>query len=150
MSETASTATRGPDRRAALRVCGELRELDRLSPWITSLTRADGLPEDVAFGLDLFLQEAVGNVVEHGAPGAQTPLIEIEYRLSGDAVCLTVADTAPPFDPVAVPLGEPARTLDQATPGGHGLRLMRGFTGECRYRHEQGRNVLTLICPITG
>jgi serine/threonine-protein kinase RsbW len=127
-----------------------LDELSRLAPWLAALAAESGLPEETAFALDLFLQEAVGNIVMHGT-GTGTGPVEIRVGFfAGEAgVSVTVADTLLPFDPTAVPLQPRPASLDEARPGGFGLRLISGLSGVPRYHHDGRHNVLTLVCPLS-
>jgi len=130
-----------------LGVTCDLAGLERLGPWVTSLAARHEIPDQVAFGIDLFLQEAIGNIVLHAPAGACGP-IEVTVVTAPDRVFVTIADAAAPFDPTAQPLPTPPARLEDARPGGLGLRLMRTFAGECSYRHDGRRNLLTFDCPI--
>lgn len=131
----------------SLGVTCDLAGLGRLGPWVTDLAARHALPDPVAFGIDLFLQEAIGNIVMHARAGSCTP-IEVTVVTAADRVTVTIADATAPFDPTAQPLPPPPARLEDARPGGLGLRLMRTFAGECSYRHDGRRNLLTFDCPI--
>lgn len=137
-----------PSVRGAITLKRSVDELSRLAPWLAVLSAESRLPEETAFALDLFLQEAVGNIVMHGS-GSGTAEIGIEFLASETGVSVTVADTLLPFDPTALALQPEPASLDEARPGGLGLRLIRGFAGVPRYHHDGRRNVLTLVCPLS-
>ena len=46
----------------------ELGELHRLGAWVHSIEKEIGLVSDVAFALELCLEEAVANIIMYGDP----------------------------------------------------------------------------------
>lgn len=119
--------------------------------WLQEIAERDGWPPALRFQLMLCLEEALANVNAHAfeaGPGqapAHTPEIELRCRRAGQAVRLQVIDNGRPFDPTGAALSPLAATLDDAVPGGHGLRLMRNYLSDMSYRRDGDRNHLTLI-----
>ena len=75
--------------------------------------------------------------------GAQLILLRLGWQ--GEDVALEVEDEGSKFDPRQVP--EPARatSVHDARIGGWGIPIVRNFSDGLRYRHEDGRNCLTLL-----
>lgn len=127
----------------ALEVEATLDSLPMVGLWLRDAARDGGLPDDVAFGLDLAVHEAVENVVRHGRVNGASHRIELRIHSDERRVEVVIVDDAAAFDPLSVPPPPPQR-LERLIAGGQGVQLMRHFTDEMHYRRETGRNVLTL------
>jgi serine/threonine-protein kinase RsbW len=132
------------DPRASLIVGSELRELSRVSAWIQDWAESQRLPAKLALKLDLCSTEVVTNIMNYACgDGAQLILLRLGWQ--GEDVALEVEDEGSKFDPRQVP--EPARatSVRDARIGGWGIPIVRNFSDGLRYRHEDGRNCLTLL-----
>jgi anti-sigma regulatory factor (Ser/Thr protein kinase) len=98
--------------------------------------------------MDLCLNEALANVLEHGGEAALATSIEIgvEFECSkgNQSVTLRIIDGGVPFDVPQSIAKTPAPSLTEATPGGLGVKLLRRNADTFSYRLHQGKNELTL------
>jgi len=134
----------GGEPRVSLTVDNALCELPRISAWVHDWAEGQHLPERVAVNLDLCSTEVVTNIMTHaGGDGHQSILLRLGWQ--GDEIALEVEDEGSEFDLRQVP--EPARatSLRDAKIGGWGIPIVRHFSDGVRYRHEGGRNRLTLL-----
>jgi serine/threonine-protein kinase RsbW len=129
---------------AALIVDSELRELARVSAWVRNWAEGQGLSARLVSRIDLCSCEALTNIMTH-APAPRDQRIALHLDRQGADVALDVEDEGGPFDPRQVPAPMPATTLQDARIGGWGIPILRRFSDELRYRHEGGRNCLTLL-----
>jgi anti-sigma regulatory factor (Ser/Thr protein kinase) len=119
------------------------------SEWLARDGLAHGVPEADLGRLDLCLNEALANVLAHGAGSAAEQSIRLLLRVHsqqpavGEA-SVTVLDAGPAFDPTTAVLKAQASSLTDATPGGLGLLMMRKFSDALTYHRENERNVLTV------
>jgi len=92
------------------------------------------------------LNEALANVIEHGAADSPDPRIELLFELIDDQDKLearvTLSDSGPAFDTVSAPLAERPKCLEDAEPGGLGLMMIRSFSDTLRYDRVNDRNEL--------
>lgn len=121
------------------------------SHWLARSCQARGVPDDQILRLDLCLNEALANVISHGGAQALAAPVRLRVHVSGDAAMhqasVTVYDSGPAFDATSVQPGELAATLDEAEPGGLGLRMIRNLSDSLSYWHDQGHNELTFgVC----
>jgi sigma-B regulation protein RsbU (phosphoserine phosphatase) len=120
-------------------------ELARLSRWAGRLADDLGASERDRFRVDLVLTEVVTNAITHGlkaSPGAE---LVVEAEWNDPMLSVTVTDRAPPFDPLAAPLPDFPRSLEEAEPGGLGLVLIRKYIDDARYVRLEKQNRLTLV-----
>lgn len=122
--------------------------LDDAVNWLSGLCLRDRWPAPDSLKATLVLEEALTNILKHGlAPSAQNSagLVRLRFAHSCGVVALRIIDNGPPFNPLATQPRPHALSLDQARPGGQGLRLMRHYTRAMRYRRRHGQNELTLF-----
>lgn len=114
--------------------------------WIEDIAARDKLSADLTFGLTLCLDEAVTNVLSYAfKQPCLNPLIQVSYQNSEEGTVIVLRDNGCPFDPTASQLSPLARSLDDAVPGGHGVRLMRHYLDSITYRREAGWNQLVMV-----
>jgi serine/threonine-protein kinase RsbW len=123
---------------------GDIAELERLSEWIQDCTR-EGMPPDVSYAIQLCLEEAVANVIIHGAAATDDRLaITVELERSGRKIVARLEDNSWQFDPTQAPPRPVSASLEEATVGDFGISLMRRFASGMEYERRDGRNRLTL------
>jgi serine/threonine-protein kinase RsbW len=120
---------------------------DRTAPraataWLRSVPT--GLSPSRLADAELCLDELVTNIFRHG--GARTLRIAIER--AGAEVEIIIEDDGRPFDPTAAVLPPIAHTLEEATPGGRGLLLVRSIASRLLYERRDGANRLTIAFPL--
>jgi anti-sigma regulatory factor (Ser/Thr protein kinase) len=143
MKEDSLPATAAVER--SLTITTARPELRRLSSWLQETLSLLDVPPDVVLELDVVLQEAVANVASHGFGDAGEHPVEVSLRRSADRIELEIVDGGRPFDPVAYELAPLPKRLEEVTPGGNGIRLIRRFTDEIRYRRDQEHNRTLLV-----
>ncbi|HEX3703561.1 MAG TPA: ATP-binding protein [Vicinamibacterales bacterium] len=119
----------------------DVGELRAMSAWWRHWAESAGLGDDIGTRAELCLNEAISNIIRHGGAGAP---ITITLALEPLAVQITIVDEGPPFDPVTHPAADPPRTLEQARPGGLGVRIMRTSADDLDYFRLGALNTLTL------
>lgn len=142
-------AARGGDGEASLIVDNQPRELARVHAWVQDWASHQQLAPSVAHSIDLCSTEVVTNIINHagkeGHGGQAAQHIHLRLGWVGDDVALEVEDEGSRFDPREVAAPAPATTLQDTRVGGWGIPIVRHFSDELRYRHEGGRNHLTLV-----
>jgi serine/threonine-protein kinase RsbW len=129
-----------------LELDSQLTELSRAQTWIEELSNFYGLVDETRFAVQLCVEEALANVVQHGYRSEPGHPIVIRYRASDNVLYFAIEDKAPPFAPSEpVPSnGDVSANLESISPGGNGIRLLRRFAGSLAYERLSGGNRLTL------
>jgi anti-sigma regulatory factor (Ser/Thr protein kinase) len=130
--------------RSAIRIRNDYGELDRLTRWIIETCDAAQLSNSTAFRVQLCLEEAVANILEHGQGGGRASAITADLNSSDPDVILNIEDDGAAFDPrqVATPL--PSHNLENASMGGRGIHLIRQFSSSMEYVRANSHNRLRL------
>jgi serine/threonine-protein kinase RsbW len=130
---------------ARLRVPAELSSLAPLRHFARDTARALGAHGKTLDDLELAVDEAVTNIIEHGYAG-RSGEIEIEVRRTVEGCLVCLRDQAPPFDPTQLPEPDVTLPLAQRPVGGLGMFLVRRLMDAVRYqRTTQGYNELILV-----
>ena len=123
---------------------GTVGELERLAGEVADFCRRNGLGDDVEFDLNLVLEELFMNTIRHGGCRDQAGAAHIHIRASGDSVDLEYRDRGVPFNPLDAPPAKIDAPLEERTPGGLGIHLVRQIMSDVRYRRSDGENQLTM------
>jgi serine/threonine-protein kinase RsbW len=128
-----------------LKLVADLAHLATIRHFVLDASRDLGLEEKDACDLELAVDEACTNVVEHAYQG-QAGEVEISIKAVGDAVQVIIHDEGRPFDPQAVPIPDPSAPLEDRQPGGLGLFLMRQVMDEVEFEFDgEMGNTLTMV-----
>jgi serine/threonine-protein kinase RsbW len=130
-----------------LTVPGQFERLAQIAEFITQAAREAGLTDDDVFHVEMAVDEACSNIIEH-AYADRSGDIELACSSSAPgAFEITIHDSGRSFNPehVAAPhLGAPT-DLEDLNEGGLGLYFMRKLMDEVRFEMvlDQG-NTLTM------
>jgi len=105
------------------------------------------VPPDCAERLQSCLNEVLANVITHGGATALLAPIRLLFKCGPDAgshaASVTVSDAGVAFNPLTVTPKLLPKTLEEASPGGLGLVMIRRFSDWLDYRHDDDHNHLT-------
>jgi serine/threonine-protein kinase RsbW len=123
-----------------------LHNLEKISDYITDCANHAGLSEGEVYAVQLAVDEAATNIIEHGY-GMECPSrIDITCDILEDGLKVVIYDDAEPFDPSKVPEPELDVSLDEIKPRGLGIFIMRKMMDEVDYISSPYRgNTLTMI-----
>lgn len=130
-----------------LELVNDVEELDRLAVALEAFGDRHHLSLDLVGELNLVLEEIVTNVNDYGAGDGRDPAslrTWIDLAVVDGEVRGEVADNGCPFDPLQVRDAVTTGPIEQRSVGGLGLKLVRTLLDGIEYRHEGGRNVLSL------
>jgi serine/threonine-protein kinase RsbW len=103
-----------------------------------------GLGDEIAFGVDMAVREAVTNAVLHGNKQELQKPVEVTLLNRASALEITVRDHGTGFDPGSVP--DPTDPQNLMKTSGRGILFMRTFMDEVQWlRHDQGGTVVRMI-----
>jgi serine/threonine-protein kinase RsbW len=99
---------------------------------VTDFVKNCGLNEDVAFGIDMAVREAITNAVVHGNQEDESKSVEIVFNCAGNTLAVEVSDQGTGFDPASVP--DPTDPANLMKTSGRGIFLMRSFMDQVEWR----------------
>lgn len=125
-----------------------LSEIDRLAAWVDGVA-SEGLTPDMAFAVQLCLEEAVANIVMYGGT-AEDAQISLEFATNRGGTTVVIEDGGRPFDPTALPPRVKPVSLEETRIGELGVHLMRHYSSSMLYERLGERNRLTLTFGPTS
>ena len=126
-------------------------ELERLTAAFDEFAERHRIPDRARFQLQLCLEEMVLNVINYGFDdGAEHEIhVDFQFRIDSRTVTVNILDDGRRFNPlVEVPAPDIEAKIEDRTVGGLGVHFVRTFMDNADYRHEDGRNRLTLIKTV--
>lgn len=128
---------------SCLRLRAALANLETAQTFVRENALRAGLDESKVQRIELALEEAIINIIDHayGGNGGELTLCCTPVR---GGVEISLGDEGPPFNPLEAPLEKVASVITAQRIGGMGLPLIRSLADVFRYRREDGRNVLSL------
>lgn len=127
---------------------GQFESLAAISEFVTDAARAAGLDACAVDAVQLAVDEACSNIVEHAYGSEGRGDIECTCHVNDDGLTIILRDHGRPFDPSLVPEPNPYPNLDDetCTGGGLGLYFMRQLMDEVRFDFApDSGNVVTMV-----
>jgi sigma-B regulation protein RsbU (phosphoserine phosphatase) len=121
-------------------------QLDSIRGFAVQAARDAGMDDSQTYAVELAMDEACTNIIEHAYKGDEKG--DIECTCDSNDICLTVVikDHGKPFDPSTVSEPDLDADIDNRPLGGLGIYLIRQLMDEVHFEPlgESG-NVLTLV-----
>ena len=123
-----------------MRVPGRFESLAQISNFITQAARDAGFNEDDVFHIQMAVDEACSNVIEHAYGEGASGDIDLSCQAThnGD-LRVDIRDNGKPFDPDEIPdpqIGSGRVDLDAMKVGGLGLFFMRKLMDEVTFSFD--------------
>lgn len=95
--------------------------------------------------LELVVEEAVSNIMKYSKPSQPDCPIVLTLKANGRSVTADITDSGAAFNPLReAPEVDTTLPLEERTPGGLGIFLIRNLTHTAAYERRDGKNHLTL------
>jgi anti-sigma regulatory factor (Ser/Thr protein kinase) len=123
-----------------------LNNLDKISDFVVQCANNAGLNESDVYAVQLAVDEASTNIIEHGYGEECPSRIDITCEAVANGIKVVIYDDAAPFDPTSMPEPEINVSLEEVKPRGLGIFLMRKMMDEVCYQSSPDKgNTLTMI-----
>jgi sigma-B regulation protein RsbU (phosphoserine phosphatase) len=147
---TQAPAILEPDR-GAMVIANDVAELERLAEMVDMFIEKHGLPEKLAFNLNVCLDELITNIISYGYDDEDAHEIQVEFVYDGREFVTHIIDDAKEYNPfIEAPIPDLDLDVDDRPIGGLGVFLVKEFMDGTDYVHEGGRNVTTLRKTISA
>ena len=129
--------------RLSLQLAAGLDNLDTLVLFVLEHALRAGLDNKQSHRVELVMEEAAVNVIQHAYGGESGPL-DVCCTLTPQGLQISLADQGPPFNPLDAPAVDLSADLTSRKIGGLGIHFMRNLADELDYRREGEQNLLIL------
>ena len=136
-----------PARSLSLAVRNDSLELKRVAEAVDDFAERHRFPQQDRFQVQLCIEEILMYIVDHGYDDARAHQIEVHLEMNDENRSLEIrtVDDGRELEPGSFMLQPgPDTILEETVVDGLGLHLVRTYFDELRYRHEDGRNSLSL------
>ncbi len=125
---------------------GRLENLEKICEFVTEHARAAGLDECDLYAVQLAVDEAATNIIEHAYGGEDLGEIECTCEILSDGLKVTLRDHGRKFDPNDVPEPVVNANLEELKPRGLGVFFIRKMMDEVQYEFTPNNgNTLTMV-----
>jgi serine/threonine-protein kinase RsbW len=120
--------------------------LDDMREFVGQAAADTGLDEKQVYAVQLAVDEACTNIIEHAYGGECDDEIEITCNVQDEGLTVIIRDHGQTFDPTIVPEPNLKASLAERGIGGLGLYLIRKMMDDVRFESSpDSGNVLTML-----
>ncbi len=134
------------ERTFALHVPSSTENLSMIRDFVKSIGTQSGMDDMEVARLELAVDEACANVMEHAYDDDTSKEVKIRAIVDEKCVQIEVIDTGKGFDPATVEQLKLKELVTAKRSGGLGMRLMKSFMDEVHYEVQPGvKNELKMV-----
>jgi len=134
------------ERTFSLHVPSSTENLSMIRDFVKSIGTHSGMDDLDVAKLELAVDEACSNVMEHAYGSDNTQDVSIRATVDDNAVQIWVIDTGKGFDPASIEQSRLQDLISAKRTGGLGMRLMKSFMDEVHYETQRGvKNELRMV-----
>jgi serine/threonine-protein kinase RsbW len=125
---------------------GVYKALAEIGEFVSSQSEKAGLNENDVYSVQLAVDEACTNIIEHGYEGEGIGEIECTCEILPDGIMITLIDEGKLFNPKDAPIPKLQIPLDELVSRGAGVYLMHKVMDEVTYSvSKDNKNKLKLF-----
>ena len=129
-----------------LQVPSSTANLALIREFVTTVGQQAGMTEAEIGKLELAVDEACANVIEHAYGHDASKEVVIRANLDDDAITFIIVDTGKGFDPSKIAQEDLEKLIQARKDGGLGMRLIKKLMDEVQYEIVPGqKNELRMI-----
>ena len=119
--------------------------LEIMNQQLAKIVKEWEISDDVAFSMNLALEEITTNIINYGYKGKDDYDIVIRFTLEKHNLRIQIKDGAKEFNPLdSKDPDDLNKPLDERHIGGLGIHLVKKFTDHFSYRRSNNKNIITL------
>ena len=134
------------ERTFQLHVPSSTENLSMIRDFVGSIGERAGLGEGDVAKLELAVDEACANVIEHAYGSDATHEVTVKATVDAEAVQIEIVDTGCGFDPKKIEQVNLDQLISKRKSGGLGMRLIQSLMDEVQYQIVPGqKNELRMV-----
>ena len=125
---------------------GNFSSLNAIRSFFTKAAKETGLDEQSLFDIQLAVDEAASNIIDHAYGGENIGDIECSYQILDNKLEIFMRDQGKPFNPKGIEQPDLKSDVCCRTPGGLGLHFMRELMDEVDFSFNgNSGNVIKMV-----
>jgi serine/threonine-protein kinase RsbW len=129
---------------------GVYKNLASIGDFVEKFAVECGLDDRSVYALQMAVDEACSNIIEHAYGGEGKGKIELELLTFDAGVKVVIKDWGQPFDPSAIAAPNLQAPIEERQEGGLGLFLIRQLMDEVHFSFGNGRGEANLLTLVKG
>ena len=130
---------------ATLTITGAYQSLAAIGQFVTHWAIESGLNERAVYAVQMAVDEACSNIIEHAYGGEGKGDIYLHCLKLDDGLQVTIRDRGRPFNPDLVAAPDIHAPLEERDEGGLGLFLMKELMDDVAFEFGADGNTLILV-----
>lgn len=111
----------------------QYESLQGIREFVAQQAREYGFNSNEVYSIQIAVDEAFSNIIEHAYGGECTKDIECACTAAGNEFTVTMIDTGISFDPTEIPEPDTSTLLEERDIGGLGVHFMRKYMDEMQF-----------------
>ena len=111
----------------------QFKSLQGIREFVAQQARDYGFNSDEVYSIQIAVDEAFTNIIEHAYGGECVKVIECACYAIENEFMVSMIDTGIPFDPTEIPEPDTYIPLEERDIGGLGVHFMRQYMDEVRF-----------------
>lgn len=134
------------ERRFSLHVPSSTENLAMIRDFVSAVGQQAGLDQPDIYKLELAVDEACANVIEHAYGPDVTKDVSVKATFDDERIEIDVIDTGRGFDPGSIDQKGLEQLVAERRSGGLGMRMMKALMDEVHYQIVPGeKNELRMV-----
>lgn len=130
----------------SVRLPSQTDNLELIRNFIAGVARKVGFHEDDINKIELAVDEACTNVIEHAYKGRKNENIDVAIQIDYQKFTVIVTDKGQRFTPADIEMPDMEEYLAELRVGGLGIYLMKTLMDEVQYQSDpDGRNRVKMV-----
>lgn len=122
----------------------DIRELAGVAAHIDDFCASRELAPEIAYAVNLAIEEMLSNTISHGYEDDETHRIEVIVRLEETTLVVMIVDDGKTFDPTKAKEADVTMSPEDRELGGLGILLVNRMMDSVEYQRRGGCNVVIL------
>jgi len=134
---------KGRKQKFKLKISSVTENLEIIREFINNIAHKAGFSEESVDQIELAVDEACTNIIEHGYKGMNPGSIILSFRIEPGRILVQITDFGHVFEPEAAPKPDVEAALEDRELGGLGLFLIYQTMDNIDYQSSEEGNTLT-------
>jgi serine/threonine-protein kinase RsbW len=135
----------------SLKLPSKTDNLETVRNFVAGLARKAGFGSEDINKIELAVDEACTNVIEHAYHHAEDQDINVDVKIGRDKLTIIVTDRGKTFSPKSIKMPDMEQYIAELRVGGLGIYLMKTLMDEVQYQTiSGGKNQVTMVKYLGG
>ena len=143
-----SKPTREPKIEKTISLANDIKEVQQLTEFITSVTDELNIDAGTASQVRLAVEEAVVNIMNYAYTQGDKESIDVRATGFTNQLVVRISDKGAAFDPTSYTSADITLRAEERPIGGLGIHLVRQYMDAINYERIDNQNILTLFKTI--